>query len=221
MYRGSVPIGYRLAKAVLGRPLRWAYDIRVEGADRVPPGAAILAANHRSFMDSLFLALAVNQPVTFLAKAEYFDRRPTAWMFRTTGQIPLRRGSPSGARQALAAAGDVLARGGVVGIYPEGTRSRDGLLHKGRLGPARLAVSSGAPIVPVGLIGTEQVQAPQQRIPRLGKRIVIRFGQPRWGQVSSGSGEGRRLRELTDEVMADIAGLCGQAYVGRLAPIPS
>lgn len=217
MSRGSVPIGYRVAKAVLGRPLRWAYDITVEGADHVPPGPAILAPNHRSFMDSIFLAVAVDRPVTFVAKAEYFDRRSTAWMFRSTGQIPLRRGSPSGARQALEAAGDVLSSGGVVGIYPEGTRSRDGLLHKGRLGPARLAVASGAPIVPVGLIGTDQVQTPQQRIPRPGKRIVIRFGQPRWGPPTSD----RIFRELTDQVMADIADLSGQPYVGRYAPRPS
>lgn len=216
MERGSIPIGYRVAKALLGRPMRWAYDITVEGADNLPSGAAILAPNHRSFMDSLFLALAVDRPVTFLAKAEYFDNRRIAWMFRSTGQIPLRRGSPSGARQALHAAGDVLSGGGVVGIYPEGTRSRDGLLHKGRLGPARLALASGAPIVPVGLIGTEQVQTPQQRIPRLGKQITVRFGQPRFGQQSSGRG----LRELTDQVMDDIAGMCGQTYSGRLAPVP-
>jgi 1-acyl-sn-glycerol-3-phosphate acyltransferase len=217
MEGSTVPIGYRLAKAVLARPMRWAYDIRVEGAANLPAGAAILAPNHRSFMDSLFLALAVDRPVTFLAKAEYFDRRGIAWMFRSTGQIPLRRGSPAGARQALHAAGDVLSSGGVVGIYPEGTRSRDGLLHKGRLGPARLAVASGVPIVPVGLIGTEQVQTPQQRFPRVGKRIVVRFGAPRWGQQPSGQG----LRKLTDEVMGDIAGLCGQVYSGRLAPVPS
>lgn len=217
MKRDSIPIGYRVAKAVLGRPLRWAYDIRVEGAGNLPPGPVILAPNHRSFMDSLFLALAVDRPVTFVAKAEYFDNRRIAWMFRSTGQIPLRRGSPSGARQALQAAGAVLSSGGTVGIYPEGTRSRDGLLHKGRLGPARLAVASGVPIVPVGLIGTDQVQSPQQRLPRVGKRIVVRFGPPRWSKPSTG----RALRELTDQVMADIAGLCGQAYEGRFAPIPS
>jgi 1-acyl-sn-glycerol-3-phosphate acyltransferase len=217
MQRSPVPIGYRMAKAVLGRPLRWAYDIRVEGAGNVPSGPAILAPNHRSFMDSIFLALAVDRPVTFLAKAEYFDNRRIAWMFRSTGQIPLRRGSPSGARQALHAAGNVLSGGGVVGIYPEGTRSRDGLLHKGRLGPARLAYASGAPIVPVGLIGTEQVQTPHQRLPRLGKRIVVRFGQPRWGAPSPARG----LRELTDQVMGDIATLCGQAYSESFAPVPS
>jgi 1-acyl-sn-glycerol-3-phosphate acyltransferase len=139
-----------MAKALLSRPLRHAYDIEVDGISRLPRGPAILAANHRSFMDSVFLALVVDRPVSFLAKAEYFDRRRTAWIFRSTGQIPLRRGSPAGARRALEAARGVLSHGGVVGVYPEGTRSRDGRLHRGHLGPARLALASGAPLCPSG-----------------------------------------------------------------------
>src|SRR2546426_8538822 len=111
MDRASGPVGYRLAKSLLSRPLRRAYDIRVENDGRVPDGPAILAANHRSFMDSVFLALVVDRPVSFLAKAEYFDRRRTAWMFRATGQISLRRGSPAGARRALESALGVLAGG--------------------------------------------------------------------------------------------------------------
>src|SRR5437879_2987487 len=174
------PMGYRLAKAVLGRPLRSAYDIEVDGAGGLPDGGAILAANQRSFMDSVFLALVVDRPVSFLAKAEYFERRRTAWMFRSTGQIPLRRGSPAGARRALETANQVLCDGGLVGVYPEGTRSRDGRLHRGPLGPARLALSSRAPIVPVGLLGTEQVQAPDQRLPRIRKPVTVRFGPPVW-----------------------------------------
>src|SRR5437899_1648823 len=206
------PMGYRLAKAVLGRPLRSAYDIDVDGAGWLPDGSAILAANHRSFMDSVFLALVVDRPVSFLAKAEYFDRRRTAWMFRATGQIPLRRGSPAGARRALAAALGVLDGGGVVGVYPEATRSRDGMLHRGTLGPARLAATSGAPIVPVGLVGTEQVQAPDQRLPRVGKRVTVRFGAPL--RLDPQDAKHRaRLREVTDGMMADIASLCGQDYV--------
>src|SRR5437879_12063781 len=125
MDQSPAPVGYRLAKAMLGRPLRSAYDVEVEGTDHLPAGPVILAANHRSFMDSVFLALVVDRPVSFLAKAEYFDRRRTAWLFRATGQIPLRRGSPSGARRALDEALEVLAHGGTVGVYPEGTRSRD------------------------------------------------------------------------------------------------
>src|SRR5688500_7563149 len=146
MERVWEPIGYRLAKALLSRPLRRVYDVEVQGDARLPEGPVVLAANHRSFMDSIFLALVVDRPVSFLAKAEYFDKRRTAWIFRSTGQIPLRRGDPRGARRAVDAALGVLARGGVVGVYPEGTRSRDGRLHRGNLGPARLAARSGAPI---------------------------------------------------------------------------
>lgn len=178
MDQDSGPVGYRLAKTVLSGPLHRAYDIVVDGIARIPDGPVVLAANHRSFMDSVFLALVVDRPVSFLAKAEYFDQRRTAWILRSTGQIPLRRGSPAGARQALDAAGAVLGRGGIVGVYPEGTRSRDGRLHRGHLGPARLAARADAPIVPVGLIGTDHVQAPGQRLPRVAKGVTIRFGFP-------------------------------------------
>ncbi len=219
MERVSSPVGYRLAKALLSRPLRRAYDIEVDGEDRIPDGPVVLAANHRSFMDSIFLALAVDRAVSFLAKAEYFDRRRTAWVFRSTGQIPLRRGSPAGARQAIDDALGVLDRGGVVGVYPEGTRSRDGKLHRGNLGPARLAATSGAPIVPVGLLGTDEVQAPDQRLPRLRKRVAVRFGEPM--RLRASASDRARLRGATDELMADIADLCGQSYDDRFARIPS
>lgn len=212
------PLGYRLVKGLLNRPLHRAYGIEVDGIDRLPDGPTILAANHRSFMDSVFLAAVVDRPVSFLAKAEYFDRRRTAWIFRATGQIPLRRGNPREARRALDAAVEVLADGGVVGVYPEGTRSRDGMLHRGYLGPARLAAASGAPIVPVGLVGTETVQAPDQRIPRIGKRITVRFGSP--VRLNPQAAHHRaELRDKTDGVMADIAALCGQAYVDCYATL--
>jgi len=145
MDRVSVPIGYRVARGLLSRPLHRAYDIDVEGDARLPDGPVVLVANHRSFMDSIFLALVVDRAVSFLAKAEYFDRRRTAWLFRSTGQIPLRRGNPAGARRAIDDALGVLDRGGVIGVYPEGTRSRDGMLHRGNLGPARLAAAAHRP----------------------------------------------------------------------------
>ena len=211
------PPAYRLARAVLTRPLHWAYHIRVEGIDRLPDGPAILAANHRSFMDSVFLAAAMERPVAFMAKAEYFDRRVMASILRSIGQIPLRRGSPGGARRAIDAARSVLSAGGVVGVYPEGTRSRDGRLHRGRLGPARLALSSDAPIVPVGLIGADKVQAPDQRLPRWGKQVTIRFGTPLRVDPTQRNHRAQ-LRDLTDRLMADIAVLCGQEYVDRYAP---
>jgi 1-acyl-sn-glycerol-3-phosphate acyltransferase len=207
--------GYRVAKSLLSGPMQHAYDIHVDGLERIPAGPAILAANHRSFMDSLFLALVTDRPVSFLAKAEYFDHRGTAWFFRSTGQIPLRRGSPAGARRALDTAGAMLRNGGLIGVYPEGTRSRDGRLHRGHLGPARLALASGAPIVPVGLIGTDQVQGPDQWLPRIRKRVEIRFGEP----LRPGA-HATNLREFTDLIMTDIGALCGQEHTDRFAPLP-
>ena len=212
----SGPAVYRLTKALLKRPLHRAYQIEVEGIDHLPDGPAILAANHRSFMDSLFLAAVVDRPVSFVAKAEYFEARASAWLLRSMGQIPLRRGSPAGARQALAAAADVLSAGGVVGVYPEGTRSRDGRLHRGHLGPARLALTTSAPILPIGIIGAEQIQAPDRRLPRMGGRVTIRFGSPL--QIAPGEPDQRRqLRDITDRLMAEVARLGDQEYVDRYA----
>jgi 1-acyl-sn-glycerol-3-phosphate acyltransferase len=212
MDQSSGPLGYRVAKSVLRRPLRRAYDIEVEDLGRLPDGPAVLAANHRSFMDSVFLAAVVERPVAFLAKAEYFERRRTAWIFRSTGQIPLRRGSPAGARRAIEAARAVLSDGGIVGIYPEGTRSRDGRLHRGHLGPARLAAASSVPLVPVGLIGTGDVQAPDQRLPRVRKRVTVKFGAP----VDV---DPAHVRDVTDRMMVDIAALSGQEYVDRFSEL--
>lgn len=219
MVRAADPKGYNLAKALLRRPLLAAYEVSVERPGDLPVGPVILASNHRSFMDSVFIALVVDRPVSFLSKAEYFDRRRTAWVFRATGQIPVRRGSPAGARQALEAAREVLSAGGIVGVYPEGTRSRDGRLHRGHLGPARLAAASGAPIVPVGLVGTEEVQPPEAKLPRLGKKVVVRFGSPRWID-SGGDHRVRALRDFTGLVMADIAELCGQSHGERFDLVP-
>lgn len=211
---------YRLARSVVGPALRAAYDIDIEGGCQIPAvGPVILAPNHRSFMDSLFVPAATPRPVSFLAKAEYFDKRATAWLFRATGQIPVRRGSPADARHALAAARGVLDRGGIVGIYPEGTRSRDGLLHRGNLGPARLAFATNTPIIPVGLIGTEDVQAPDKRLPRVGKRVVIRFGAPLWPDLGVAN-QRVYLRDLTEELMHRIAALCEQEYVSGRTPAP-
>ena len=212
------PLAYRAARAALERPLRAAYNVDVEGLDNVPAGqGVILAANHRSFMDSIFLALASPDPVAFVAKAEYFENPLTRWLFRATGQIPLRRGSPAGARQALAAACEVLKSGGTLGIYPEGTRSRDGKLHRGKLGPARLAAATGAAIVPVGLVGTDKVQLPEERLPHLFRPVAVRFGAPKRLPSPDGRASARRLRTTTDELMHDIADLSGAEYVDSFA----
>jgi 1-acyl-sn-glycerol-3-phosphate acyltransferase len=140
-------------------------------------------------------------------------------MFRATGQIPLRRGSPTGAHQAMVSAGTILAGHGVVGIYPEGTRSRDGGLHAGSTGAARLALAAGAPIVPVGLIGTDAVQAPGESLPHLFRRVTVHFGPPhRVHELAQSRRRKAELRCATDRLMQSIAELSGQEYFADSTP---
>lgn len=201
---------YWFMKAILTPLLRGFYRVRVEGRAGVPDrGPVILAANHRSFLDSLFLPLVLGRRVTFVAKAEYFDSKKTAWFFRGVGQIPIRREGGSASEGALAAATDVLERGGVFAIYPEGTRTRDGFTHRGHTGVARLALRTGAPIVPVGLVGTEECKPIDRKLPRLFRRVSIRFGAPIQASRYVEDAEGLALRQLTDEVMFEIVQLCG------------
>jgi 1-acyl-sn-glycerol-3-phosphate acyltransferase len=174
----------------------------------------ILASNHRSFLDSVFIPLVVRRRVTFVAKAEYFDDPKTAWFFRGVGQIPIRREGGTASERALASASEVLAAGGVFGIYPEGTRTRDGFLHRGHTGVARLALRTSAPIVPVGLIGTDDIQPVDKKMPRLFRRVTVRFGEPLDASRYLGYDvEHLALRELTDEVMYEIGELSGYEYV--------
>jgi 1-acyl-sn-glycerol-3-phosphate acyltransferase len=200
---------YWVMKVVLTPLLRGFYRVRVDGRAGVPDdGPVILAANHRSFLDSIFLPLVLGRRVTFVAKAEYFDSKKTAWFFRGVGQIPIRREGGSASEGALAAATEVLERGGVFAIYPEGTRTRDGYTHRGHTGVARLAFRTGAPIVPVGLIGTDECQPTDRKLPRLFKRVEIRFGTPLHASRYVDDAEGLALRQLTDEVMFEIVQLC-------------
>jgi 1-acyl-sn-glycerol-3-phosphate acyltransferase len=205
---------YWIVKATLTPLLRAGYRIHVVGKEHVPrKGAAILAANHRSFLDSIFLPLVVRRRVTFVAKAEYFDNPRTAWFFRGVGQIPIRREGGSASEGALDAAMEVLQAGSVFGIYPEGTRTRDGFLHRGHTGVARLALRSGAPIVPIGMIGTDEVQPTDKKMPHLLKRVAIRFGEPLDpGRYGAREHDRLALREFTDEVMYEIAQLSGYEY---------
>jgi 1-acyl-sn-glycerol-3-phosphate acyltransferase len=204
-----------MIKGALTPILRVAYRIKVEHREHVPRrGPVIIAANHRSFLDSIFIPLVLRRRVTFVAKADYFDDPKTAWFFRGVGQIPIRREGGSASERALSSAMEVLAEGGVFGIYPEGTRTRDGLLHRGHTGVARLALRSGAPIIPVGLIGTDECQPVDRKLPKLFQRVTIRFGEP----IDPVRFEGREhdhlvLRELTDEIMYEICQLSGYEYV--------
>ena len=210
---------YWVIKVVLTPVLRICVRIKVEGKEHVPAsGPVILASNHRSFLDSIFIPLVIRRRVTFVAKAEYFDDKRVAWFFRGVGQIPIRREGGSASERALQSAMEVLEAGGVFGIYPEGTRTRDGKLHRGHTGVARLALRSGAPIVPVGLVGTDEVQPIDSKMPKLFKTVRICFGEP----IELGHYEGRHddrlaLRDVTDEVMYEIGELCGYEYVDTYA----
>ncbi len=201
---------YWTIKAVMTPVLRVTYRVRVEGREHLPKrGPVILAANHRSFLDSIFLPLVIGRRVTFVAKAEYFDDKKTAWFFRGVGQIPIRRSGGSASACALDAATEVLEDGGVFGIYPEGTRTRDGYTHRGHTGVARLARRTGATIVPVGLVGTDECQPTDKKLPRVFRDVSVRFGAPISPERYAASDDGLVLRQMTDEVMFEIVQLCG------------
>ncbi|GAB3973621.1 lysophospholipid acyltransferase family protein [Actinoallomurus acanthiterrae] len=199
-----------LKHVLLGPLLRVVFRPKVTGT--VPAGAAILASNHLSFCDSLFLPLMAPRKVVFIGKEEYFvgtglKGRLIAAFFRGVGTIPVDRSGGSEAADALDTALRVLKEGRLFGIYPEGTRSPDGRLYRGKTGVARLALASGAPVVPCALIGTDQVQPMGHKMPKKIMRVEVRFGEPiRFPEDAD-------PRAATDEIVAAIQKLSGQEYV--------
>jgi 1-acyl-sn-glycerol-3-phosphate acyltransferase len=194
----------------------------VEGLENVPRrGGAVLAGNHLSVADEYILGSVVPRHIAFWAKSEYFNGTGLRGWFNKNlmqglGAIEVRREGGRGALTAFDAAIPALQAGDLVGVYPEGTRSPDGRLYRGRTGIARLALLAEVPIIPVGCIGTAEVQPVGHPIPRLGKKATIRFGKPL--DFTGRSMDSSTLREITDEVMAEIQRLTGQEYVGRYAP---
>jgi 1-acyl-sn-glycerol-3-phosphate acyltransferase len=205
--------------AVLGPPLKTLYRPRVEGGEHIPAeGPAILASNHLSFSDSFFLPLVVDRKITFLAKSDYFTGPGVkGWLtkqfFTGVGQVPIDR---SGGRASMAAIDTgirVLREGNLLGIYPEGTRSPDGRLYRGRTGPARMALAAPAPVIPVAMIGTDKIQPTGQKIPNL-YPLTIRIGAPLDFSRYAGMEHDRFvLRSMTDEIMYELMMLSGQEYV--------
>jgi 1-acyl-sn-glycerol-3-phosphate acyltransferase len=217
--RGS-DVAYRLVKSVLATVFRVVYRPTVTGVENIPAdGPVILASNHLSFIDSMVIPVMVPRRVAFLAKSDYFTGTGvkgtlSRWWFEGFGMIPVDRDDTRSAQASLDAALEVLSAGGAFGIYPEGTRSRDGRLYRGRTGVAWLAMSSGAPVVPVAVIGTDKLQPVGTRVPRPAK-VVISFGTPidlagRFDGVPAG----RARREATDEIMAAIHAMSGQELAG-------
>jgi 1-acyl-sn-glycerol-3-phosphate acyltransferase len=205
-------MAYWLVKVVLTPLLRLIWRIDTRDRDRVPArGAAILASNHQSFIDSILIPLVIRRRVTFLAKAEYFETWKTAWFFKAVGQIPIRRGGGSVSEQALVCAREVLDAGGLLGVYPEGTRSTDGRIYRGRTGVARMALRCGVPVVPVAVAGTRQIQPIGCMRPKLFRSASVSFGAPlSWPELRGAHDDPEVLRRVTDEIMAAIAGLAGQ-----------
>jgi 1-acyl-sn-glycerol-3-phosphate acyltransferase len=203
-----------------GAPIqRMLWRVQVEGLHRLPPtGGAILCPNHISFLDSAFLMMTVPRRISFVGKAEYMDSWKTKFLFPAMGMIPIDRSGGRSSDAALKAATDALARGDLFGIFPEGTRSRNGLLHKGHTGAARLALATGCPLFPVGVIGTADIQPPDAKMPKLFKSASIRIGQPiDTSHYQKRDGDHLVYRELTDELMYEIRELTGQQYIDRYA----
>ncbi|MDG4832748.1 lysophospholipid acyltransferase family protein [Solwaraspora sp. WMMD1047] len=218
-----MPLLYTIGKLTVGNGLLLGWRPKVEGLEHVPAtGGAIFAGNHLSVADELFLGAVVPRHLAFWAKAEYFTGTGfRGWLSRSVigglGAIRVERAGGRAALSAFDGAVPVLRGGDLVVIYPEGTRSPDGRLYRGRTGVARLAMAAGVPVIPVGMIGTEKIQPIGTRVPRLGAgRPIVRFGKP---MDFTGRAEDRSsLRQITDEVMMEIQKLTGQEYVNRYAP---
>ena len=212
-------MAYWVLKAVLSPVLRFFYRIRVVGLEHLPAeGAAILASNHLAVCDSFFLPLVLRRRITFVAKAEYFEDPKTAWFFRAAGQIPIKREGGSASQRALDSAREVLERGELFGIYPEGTRSSDGRLHKGHTGVARLALQCNVPVLAVAMIGTAEAQPIGQAIPNLFRTITIKISPAMtWERYLDRATDPKALRQITDEIMFNLRELSGQEYVDTYA----
>jgi 1-acyl-sn-glycerol-3-phosphate acyltransferase len=217
-------VAYFILKTfVLGPLLKLLFRPWVRGMENIPSsGAAILASNHLSFSDSIFLPLQVRRPVVFLAKSEYFTGKGikgalVRWFFKSTGQLPIDRSGGKASEASLNTGLGVLAQGLLLGIYPEGTRSPDGRLYRGRTGIARMVLEAKVPVIPVAMIDTEKVQPIGKRLPRI-RRVGIVVGEALdFSRFDGMEGDRVVLRAVTDEIMYELKKLSGQEYVDLYA----
>jgi 1-acyl-sn-glycerol-3-phosphate acyltransferase len=198
------------------------WTIERVGYDQLPEeGPAILCPNHISFLDSAFLMLTLPRNISFVGKAEYLDSWKTKYLFPAMGMIPIDRSGGSKSQAALEAAEEVLRRGELFGIFPEGTRSRDGYLYRGRTGAARLAIKLGCPIFPVGITGTDKIQPPDAKFPKLRGTCTFQIGRPIRPERYAGRGPMHNAcRSMIDEVMFEIRDMTGQTYKNVYAGKP-
>lgn len=216
---------YRVSRALAGPFLHVLWRPQITGGEHIPlTGGAILASNHLSLVDSIFLPLVLARPVTFAAKSEYFTgtrpgQRFAAAYMRATKQLSVDRAGARAAQETLQAALDLVKAGELFGIYPEGTRSPDGRLYRGRTGVGWLALAAGVPVIPVAMVGTDRVLPPGHTIPSL-RRVGIRVGKPlTFDGYQDRRPAARVRRAVTDEVMEAIRALSGQEYVPMYASV--
>jgi 1-acyl-sn-glycerol-3-phosphate acyltransferase len=212
-----------MKRIIVGPILNLLFRPWVKGLDNVPSsGAAVFVSNHLSFSDSIFLPIVVPRPVVFLAKSEYFTGkgikgRLTALFFRLSNQLPMDRSGGAASSSSLSAGMDILNEGGILGIYPEGTRSPDGRLYRGKTGVAKLVLATGVPVIPVAMIGTDKVQPIGRRIPNI-RRVGVIIGEPLDFSRYEGLEDDRFVqRSVTDEIMYELMRLSGQEYVDAYA----
>jgi 1-acyl-sn-glycerol-3-phosphate acyltransferase len=222
MFDKPVPGAGRLqrrTRRLLSPVVRRLWHIDMQGYERLPAdGPAILCPNHISFLDSAFLMLTVPRNISFVGKAEYMDSWKTKYIFPAMGMIPIDRGGGDKSQSALDTAARILERGELFGIFPEGTRSRDGLLYKGRTGAARLALQIGCPIYPVGIVGTDAIQPPGAKAPKPFKHCTITIGRPvRPERYADRRAPHLASRSMIDEVMFEIREMTGQKYRNHYA----
>lgn len=221
---GAMPVDdvgklYPVAKAIMTPLFRVSWKFDLHGMDHVPAsGGALLCPNHTSVLDSFFLPALLPRRITYVGKAEYMDDWKTRTLFPALGMIPIDREGGNAAERALATAQRVLEQGELFGIYPEGTRSRDGRLYRGHTGPARLALRAGVPIIPIGIRGARDVMPPDAKFPKLRLPVEIRFGRPiHVERYTDRAQDHLVLRQIIDEVMYEIRELSGQDYVDEYA----
>ncbi|ROO90606.1 1-acyl-sn-glycerol-3-phosphate acyltransferase [Actinocorallia herbida] len=211
---------YRFMRLVVPPAFRVLFHLKVEGQENIPEaGPLIVAANHQSFIDSYVIPVSLLPlKVVFLAKAEYFEGtgfkgRLSRWFFTSMGMVPVARGDGSSAMGSLEQAAEIVEGGDVFALYPEGTRSMDGRLYRGRTGAGWLVLETGAKVLPVGLVGTEKLQPYGSRFPKIGTRVTVRIGEPLEFGGYAAMPKGRARRVITDEIVQAIQKLTGQEYV--------
>lgn len=214
----DAPRLYRTLRRVLPPTLGPYLPMRAEGLENIPlTDPVIIASNHLSFIDSLVLPINLDRPIYFIGKADYWDSWKTRWFFKGTGVIPVERSGKSAGDAALDTGCKILGRGEILGIYPEGTRSPDGRLYRGKTGPARLALKAGVNIIPSAVIGTDKALPTGAKLP-VRHPVTVRYGKPLdFSRYAGQEDDPFALRSATDELMYEIMMLSGQEYVDEYA----